>query len=523
MKRHWESDSYLPFKLPDHDLGFLIGAKPTGCSREELIKRCQSRATRSPGRCAIPVRMRANNGEADSRALARVIAIENEDVHSCNGPVPRTHLRSPLFMSELNNLSPPASAAPEPERGNRDAGKRESPTPQVISRWIRFADFHHEPFRIFFPVAVLAGLIGVALWPVMLLRWTEIYPGPSHARLMVQGFFAGFIFGFLGTSMPRLVAARPLSAPEAFSLLSLFLGNVVANTVGMNALADGIFVGEILLLFVMLRNRCHHGMDRPPPSFVLVGLSFACAFVGTAIHLAGRRWELSQPLELFARLVSYHGFVLLCILGAGGFLLPRFLGLGVRRKYADSAVASPEWKRTAGVAAGTGVLIVVTFVLEALGWNRIAGTARAVVIIAYLAYEMPLEQLRWSWRGVQWQLIVGLVCIPLGVLAAGWFFSARLTWLHLELVGGFALITTGVATRVVFGHSGGRDKVERFHPWLTAAAVLMLAGLASRITGDFLPRIQTTHYFYGAACWMAGAIVWAICVLPRVLRPDPEG
>ncbi len=65
--------------------------------------------------------------------------------------------------------------------------------------------------------------------------------------------------------------------------------------------------------------------------------------------------------------------------------------------------------------------------------------------------------------------------------------------------------------------------MERFHPWLTTAAVLMLLGLASRISGDFLPGIQRTHYLYGAACWIAGAVVWAACVLPRVLRPDPEG
>ena len=44
--------------------------------------------------------------------------------------------------------------------------------------------------------------------------------------------------------------------------------------------------------------------------------------------------------------------------------------------------------------------------------------------------------------------------LSLGVLAAGWFSAMRLTLSHLELVGGFALITTGVATRVVFGHSG---------------------------------------------------------------------
>ena len=394
---------------------------------------------------------------------------------------------------------------------------------QDTRRWARFTDFHQEPFRLFFPVAMLAGIIGVALWPVMLLGWVENYPGPSHARLMVQGFFGGFIFGFLGTSMPRLVEARPLSAREAFSLLALFLGNVVANAGGLTTLADAFFVGEIALWFAMLKNRCHGGKDRPPPGFVLVGLSFASALAGTALHLAGRRWELSQSLELFARLLSYHAFVLLCVLGAGGFLLPRFLGLGVRRKFPESTVASPEWKRASRVAAGAGAVILGTFALEAAGWNRVAAVTRTAVIIAYLGYEMPLERLRWHWRGVQWQLIVGLVCIPLGVFAAAWFSGMRLTLSHVELVSGFALITTGVATRVVFGHSGGRVRMERFHPWLTTAAVLMLLGLASRITGDFLPGIQRTHYLYGAACWIAGAVVWAACVLPRVLRLDPEG
>ena len=425
-------------------------------------------------------------------------------------------------MSELAVPSTPMEVAPQPGRYPSQAIRQEASASQLKGRWVEFADLHREPFRLFFPFATLAGIIGVALWPVMLLGWTENYPGPSHARLMVQGFFGGFIFGFLGTSMPRLVEASPLSAREAFSLLVLFLGHVVANTAGMTTLADGLFVGEIALWFAMLKHRCQGGKDRPPPGFVLVGLAFASALAGTTLHLAGRHWELSQPLELFARLLSYHGFVLLCVLGAGGFLLPRFLGLGVRRKYPESAAATPEWKRSAATAAGIGALILVTYVMEAMGWNRTAAAARVLLIAAGLAYEMPLEQLRWSWAGVQWQLIVGLVLIPLGAFASGWFASLRLTLSHLELVGGFALIAFGVATRVVFGHSGARERAERFHPWLTAAAALMLLGLVTRLSGDFLPGIQRTHYLYSAGLWLAGAILWAGCVLPRVLLPDTE-
>lgn len=84
------------------------------------------------------------------------------------------------------------------------------------------------------------------------------------------------------------------------------------------------------------------------------------------------------------------------------------------------------------------------------------------------------------------------------------------------------LITTGIATQVVFGHRGGRARLDRFHPWLTAAAVLMLLGLAARVSGNYLPEIQMPHYLYGAACWMADLTGWAACVRLRVLRPDPE-
>lgn len=385
---------------------------------------------------------------------------------------------------------------------------------------IRFADLHREPFRLFFPAATISGLIGVALWPMLLLGWMESYPGGSHARLMIQGFFGGFVIGFMGTAMPKLVDARPLSALEAFGLLGLFLTHQLTAAFGFLAIADSVFITEIFALFMLLRRRCHSSGSMPPPSFSLVGMGLLSAGIGATIHLAGKWWELSPTAELAARLTGYHGFILLCILGAGGFLLPRFLGLGVRRSYQDSGAESQEWRRAARIARVAGLAILGTFTLEAFGWTRLAPMTRALISIAYLAYEMPVERLRWNWKGVHWLLLTGLLCIPVGMLLAGWFPGSRLAFLHVELIGGFALITIGVATRVVFGHTGVRERLTRFHPWLTAAAVLMLLGLMSRLVGDLVPAIQNSHYLYAALTWMAGLIVWAACVLPRVIRAD---
>jgi uncharacterized protein involved in response to NO len=212
----------------------------------------------------------------------------------------------------------------------------------AVAHRISFGDLHREPFRLFFPAATLAGLVGVGLWVPLLLGWTADYPGTAHARLMVQGFFGGFIFGFLGTSLPRLLEVPTLTAKEFFPLLALFAVNVAAHAAGATSWGDAAFLGELVLWFAVLKGRCHAKRDLPPPSFVLVGLSFASAAVGAGLHLAARRWELPPELELLARLLSYHAFVLLCVLGAGGFLLPRFLGLGVRRKFAPSVIVTHE-------------------------------------------------------------------------------------------------------------------------------------------------------------------------------------
>src|SRR5204863_827252 len=78
-----------------------------------------------------------------------------------------------------------------------------------------------EPFRLFFPLGVLAGLIGVSLWPLHFMGVKQFYPGVSHARIMAFGLFGAFILGFLGTAMPRMLSARPLRPWEVLPLLLL--------------------------------------------------------------------------------------------------------------------------------------------------------------------------------------------------------------------------------------------------------------------------------------------------------------
>ncbi len=384
------------------------------------------------------------------------------------------------------------------------------------------ADLYREPFRLFFPLAVLAGIIGVTLWPLMLGGWMTDYPGPRHARLMIEGFFGGFIFGFLGTSLPRLLEARALTAREVWPQLALHVACIVAYASNALTLGDGAFAMEMVLWFIAFGRRVRERRDLPPPTFALVAMAFGCVVAGLGIQTFGRTHNLTAEWELLARLLGFHGFILLAVLGAGGFLLPRFLGIGVREKYPTSITPTPAWRRAAWKSVASGALIIASYAIEAIGWPVSAALLRITVIGAFLWSTMPLERLRWTWNGVQWLLVTGLVCVPLGVLAAGFWPGMRIGLSHIELIGGFAMITFGVATRVVFGHSGNRAKLERFNVWLTISGVLMSLGWLSRISGDLVPSTMVSHYNYGAACWIAGLLIWAACVLPKVLTPDNE-
>src|SRR5688500_6337004 len=112
-------------------------------------------------------------------------------------------------------------------------------------------DLGKEPFRLFFPAAVLAGLIGVALWPLHFGGVVAFYPGQAHVRLMAYGFFGGFIFGFLGTALPRMLSARPFGITNVLLLLSVFSAMVAAFAVGKVIWGDVLLLG-LLLIFLAI-------------------------------------------------------------------------------------------------------------------------------------------------------------------------------------------------------------------------------------------------------------------------------
>src|SRR5436190_11436920 len=137
-----------------------------------------------------------------------------------------------------------------------------------------------EPFRIFFPTGALLGTVGVSLWVLYYCDVGIPYPNVTHARLMIEGFMASFIFGFLGTAGPRLTSAPPFSPAELATIFTLDLFAAGMHLGGAHRAGDICFLLCLLVFLRSLAKRFRQRKDSPPPNFVLVALGMASGIVG---------------------------------------------------------------------------------------------------------------------------------------------------------------------------------------------------------------------------------------------------
>ena len=190
--------------------------------------------------------------------------------------------------------------------------------------------------------------------------------------------------------------------------------------------------------------------------------------------------------------------------------------------FPETLAPSGSWKRKALLALGSGVLIVASFFVESEGWIRTAHGLRFGATLVYLFLEFPFRFAPRLGSSLGLSLRIAFALLVSGFILISLFPAFRVGLLHLTLVGGFAVTTFSVATRVLFGHSGNLEKLKDRNLWLLIAVGLMLFGMATRISGDFWPKIMASHYNYGALFWIAGVLLWSWYALPKVLQIEAE-
>ena len=382
---------------------------------------------------------------------------------------------------------------------------------------ITWSHLWSEPFRVFFPAGLAIGMVGVSLWPAYYAGLLSFYPGVAHARLMIQGFMASFIVGFLGTAGPRITSTRPFSRVEVLTLLTLDLFAVGLHCGGANRAGDFVFLFFLLAFAGVLGTRFARRQDWPPPNFALVVLGLLNGLVGAGLLALNENAAYSLAYRIGAALLE-QGFVLLPILGVGPFLLPRLLDIPRNDNLPEGRALPRGWVPRALFAAAIGLAIDGTLILETFGLTISGAALRALAVVAYLVLSLPRRGR--SFLGDS--LRMGIAAIPLGFVVEALWPEMRIGALHIVFISGFSFIVLTVATRVVFGHSGNSQLFARRLPFHIAVAVLIWLATFSRYTADLAPRVRTIHLVVAAILWLLAAALWAARVLPKVVIAEIE-
>ena len=113
-----------------------------------------------------------------------------------------------------------------------------------------FKRIYEEPYRLFFPLGVLAGILGVSHWLLYALGLLPLYSPIFHSSVQIQLYVSLFIFGFLMTAGPRFAGAPPATGKEVVFFLCLFSAMLFFILVQSWIFSDVLFCAVLLSLVI---------------------------------------------------------------------------------------------------------------------------------------------------------------------------------------------------------------------------------------------------------------------------------
>ncbi|MEQ1831933.1 MAG: NnrS family protein [Candidatus Eisenbacteria bacterium] len=381
-----------------------------------------------------------------------------------------------------------------------------------------------DPYRVLFPIGIAAALAGLLPWVMFAASqapwWPApmlpLWPGPEHAALMVQGFELAFIAGFLLTAMPAFTHGPRCTPQELFVMSTLVAAFVVLRALALPAAAYAYLAALLALAFTVAR-RVRPGAAAPPEEFLLVGTGMALGLAGAVVQALVAAGVLPLMAERAGVRCVSLGMLPALVLGLGGLLVPTFTMMKNPLEIIGVARAGDRPRRRAFVIT-IALLLVAAVNAEFAGFSGAAAWARAVAAIASTQLAWKVWRLPGRRDRLSWSIWTAGWCVALGFTAAALFPIHRIEAWHVAFVGGYALLTLGIGTRVVVSHGGHAMSEERVVLGTAALVCLALATLVRAFGPPFDPGHATLQHMLAAAFASAAFVAWLGAAWPRIRR-----
>jgi len=376
-------------------------------------------------------------------------------------------------------------------------------------------------FRPFFLGAGIFAVVSVIIWMIVYVQginfnFSGMSPTTWHAHEMIFGYAMAVIAGFLLTAIKNWTGQQTLRGPGLVVLFALWLLARTIPLTGMNiplavlAVIDLLFM--ILLVFAatmpVLKVKQYNqlGIISKLALLLLSNVLFYLGVLG--IVEEGVQWGLYSGLYMVMALM----FVM------ARRVIPFFIEKGV-----DNSVTVQNWKWVDLISL---VLLLGLWIIDVFT-SYLTATS---VIAAMLFVVHVIRLYGWYTNGLWNKPLLWVLYLAYGSLTAGFLLKASEQWLtvspylsvHAFAYGGIGIMTIGMMSRVILGHTG-RNVFEP--PAVLVLCFGMMAGGA--IVRVLFPLFDMGLYVYWVSIsqilWIAAFLIFLGVYASMLVRTRVDG
>jgi len=374
-----------------------------------------------------------------------------------------------------------------------------------------------DPYKLFFPLGLLCGWLGVSHWFFYGFGYIPAYSGLGHALILTGAMLGAFAYGFLLTMVPRRTQTQPAHWIEiALGIVAIVITAVAANRNKIEIAAYGYAAQmAVLMAFSARRTESKSATRRPPATFVLIPMACAAGIAGAVFIVRMYNGQGSLEAYLIGRELIQQAVYLCLLVGVGSLIVPLIFGNPVPPDLDDSRRSL--YGRVAFFALGAA--IIATCALSP--WAPRLTIALRAVVVAIALFATGVA--RWPGKpgAHRWLVALAAWLAPVGLAGAALFPKHSIAGMHVMFIGSIGLLVFAVSAHVTMGHG---DRTKLMNGWSVRAVcfgALTLTALGMRATAHLWPEHYFTILGVASAVWIAGSMAW-LGLLVAGLRGLPD-
>lgn len=375
-------------------------------------------------------------------------------------------------------------------------------------------------FRPFFLLASFFAAFSMLAWMGVYFSWMPftthtVTMTQWHAHEMIYGYAMAVIAGFLLTAVSNWTGHTTIAGAPLAGLVSLWLIARLFFTFGSSyytaaAIADLLFMAALTIAVARPIIKVRQWRQIGILSKVILLL------VGNTFFYLGALGYTSN----FVYQALHGGLYLVIglILTIAGRVFPGFIENLISE---TTPIKNPRW-----LSPATLVLFLIFSINQLFFLHPTVLLLTSLLLACVTTIRLIFWHRKEIWRkSILWSLYFSVISINIGFIIFAcnpiWGTSTLLA-IHALAAGGIGLVTMGMMTRVILGHTGRniREKVKG----MPLALSLLVIGACFRV---MVPLIDMTHYstwiFISQCCWIFSFSLFGLVHYQMIVKPRIDG